>query len=138
VEGVWELAHRVPARLTAAEGRRFGLTVGLAFLAFAALVAWRGHPNVATTLGGLGALLVVAGLVVPQRLGPVQRGWMAFALAISKVTTPIVMGVVYFLVVTPTGILRRTFGRNPLRPRADGSVWFTRSAEDRGDLTRQF
>ena len=132
------MANRVSARLTPTEGRRFGLTVGLAFLALAALVAWRGHPKVATTLGVLGALLVVAGLVVPERLGPIQRGWMAFALAISKVTTPIIMAVVYFLVVTPTGILRRAFGRNPLRPRADGSVWVTRSAEDRGDLTRQF
>jgi hypothetical protein len=132
------LADSVSARLTTAEGRRFGLTVGVAFLALAALVAWRGHATVGTLLGVLGALLGVAGLVVPERLGPVQRGWMSFALAISKVTTPIVMGVVYFLVLTPTGILRRTLAHNPLKPRAEGGLWVTRSSENRGDLTRQF
>jgi len=132
------LAHSVPARLTAAEGRKFGLTVGVAFLALAALVAWRGHPIGATTLGLLGALLCAAALTVPRRLGPVQRAWMALAFAISKVTTPIFMGVVYFLVLTPTGILRRTLGRDPIRSRARGSLWISRSSEPRGDLTRQF
>ena len=132
------MADPVPARLTAAEGRKFGLTVGIAFLALATLVAWRGHAIVATTLGLLGAVLSVSGLLIPKRLGPVQRGWMALALAISKVTTPIVMGVVYFLVLTPTGILRRTLGRDPLVPPAKGTVWFTRSNDDRSDLTRQF
>ena len=132
------MAHSVPARLTVAEGRKFGLTVGIAFLAFAALVAWRGHAIVAMTLGLLGVVLCLAGLLIPQRLGPVQRGWMALALTISKVTTPIFMAVVYFLVLTPTGILRRTFGRNPLVPPAKGTLWFIRSNENNSDLTRQF
>ena len=39
---------------------------------------------------------------------------MALAHAISKVTTPIVMGVMYFVVLTPVGVLRRGFGGNPL------------------------
>jgi hypothetical protein len=132
------LAHAVPARLTAADGRKFGLTVGTAFLALAALVAWRGHVTVATALGMLGAVLFLAGLLIPQRLGLAQRGWMALALAISKLTTPILMGVVYYLVLTPTGILRRTLGGKPLAPPAAGTLWFTRSHENRSDLTRQF
>jgi hypothetical protein len=138
MEGDHGLAHSVPARLTAAEGRKFGLTVGIAFLALAALVAWRGQAIVATTVGLSGAVLCLAGFLIPQRLGPVQRGWMAFAVAISKVTTPIFMAVVYFLVLTPTGILRRTLGGNPLVPPGNGTLWFTRSKENRSDLTRQF
>ena len=39
---------------------------------------------------------------------------MGLAHVISKVTTPIVMGVMYFLVLTPVGLLRRAFGRNPM------------------------
>ena len=132
------MAHSVPARLTAAEGRKFGLTVGIAFLALAALILWRGHAIVATTIGIIGAALSLGGLLMPRHLGPVQRGWMAFAMAISKVTTPIVMGVVYFLVLTPTGILRRTLGRDPLVPPFKGTLWYGRSAENRSDLTRQF
>jgi hypothetical protein len=138
MEGDHGLAHSVPARLTAAEGRKFGLTVGIAFLALAAIVAWRGHAIVATTLGLFGGMLSLAGLLIPRHLGPVERGWMAFALAISKVTTPVFMAVVYFLVLTPTGILRRILGRDPLVPPLKGTLWFTRSAENRSDLTRQF
>jgi Saxitoxin biosynthesis operon protein SxtJ len=132
------LADAVPARLTSVEGRKFGLTVGVAFLVVAMLVLWRGHPAVATGLGLLGASLSVAALTIPQRLGPVQRGWMAMATAISKVTTPIVMGVVYFLVLTPTGLLRRALGWNPLAPTSTSTLWSARGSHNRSDLTRQF
>ena len=106
------MATRVPARLTAAEGRRFGLTVGGAFLVFAAVAYWRGHPTTTVVLGGLGAILGLAGLVIPTHLGPVERGWMRLAHLISKVTTPVVMGVMYLLVLTPVGVLRRRVGGN--------------------------
>ena len=89
------MATRVPARLTTAQGRRFGLTVGGAFLVFAAIAYWRGHSTSTAVLGGLGATLALAGLIIPAHLGPVERAWMRLAHLISKVTTPIVMGVMY-------------------------------------------
>ena len=101
------MAERVPARLTAAEGRKFGLTVGIAFLALGSFAMWRGKQRTAMVMLSLGGVLVVAGLVVPTLLGPVERAWMALAHAISKVTTPIFMGIVYFLVITPIGFIRR-------------------------------
>lgn len=138
MEGERGLAHPVPARLTAVEGRKFGLTVGIAFFVLSALVAWRGHSTLATAFAVAGGLLVLGGVLIPERLGPVQRGWMAFALAISKVTTPIFMALVYYVVLTPTGILRRMFGRNPLKSPSKGTLWFPRTNADRSDLTRQF
>lgn len=63
----------------------------------------------------IGGSLVVAALLVLQRLGPVERVWVALAHAISKVTTPILMGIVYFLVVTPIGLVMRLLGRNRSR-----------------------
>ena len=83
---------------------------------------------------------MLGGLLVPTWLGPVERGWMAFAQAISKVTTPIVMGVVYFVVVVPIGLSMRLFGHNPMvRESVDGSLWTTRSdSEGRGGMQRQF
>jgi hypothetical protein len=124
--------------LTANEGRKFALTVGTAFLALAAVTLWRGHMRVATVASIAGAAFVIAGVVVPSHLGPVYRGWMAFGLALSKVTTPIFMGIVYFLVITPTGMLRRRFGRNPLVAPGRDSVWVARDRQARTNLTRQF
>ena len=134
------MARGVPARLTVAEGRKFGVVVGGAFLVLGAILTWRGHGTAASVVLVLGSALVVAGLALPTRLGPVYRGWMAFALAISKVTTPIIMGVIYFLVLTPTGLLARLFGHRPLsRPRGDASFWVSRPAgARRGAMDHQF
>ena len=134
------MARAVPARLTASEGRRFAFAVGGALLALAGIMAWRGGRMGPWVLGPIGAALVVAGAAVPTRLGPVQRAWMAFAAAISKVTTPIVMGVLYFAVITPAGLVARVFGFNPLtRSRTPTSVWVRRApGARRGDLERQF
>jgi hypothetical protein len=137
------LAHPVPARLTgpytAAAGRKFGFTVGIAFLVLAAVARWRGHPTTFAVLGSMGAVFVAGGLVVPTLLGPVERGWMQVALAISKVTTPIFMGIVYFVVLTPIGLLRRTFAGSPLVHRSGPSgYWADRSASPPSELERQF
>lgn len=122
------------------DGRKFGLLVGTAFLALAALVRWRGGATGSVVLAVLGAALVGAGALIPGRLGPVYRAWMAFALALSKVTTPIFMGLLYFLVVTPTGLVMRALGRNPLKHGARGHTrWAPRQpADPRTSLTRQF
>lgn len=135
------MAARVPARLTPAEGRKFGLTVGVAFLVLAAVLVWRGHLPVATALGVIGALLALAGLAMPTRLGPVFKAWMGLAHAISKVTTPIFMGLVYFGVVTPTGLIMRAVGKNPIeRTEVEGGFWVPRPPGERRShsMERQF
>ena len=132
------MAGRGSARLTASEGRKFGLTVGGAFAVLAGVASWRGHGWLAWTLGSLAFLLIAGGLVVPTRMSPVHHAWMGLAHAISKVTTPVFMGVVYYVVITPIGLLRRTLGSHPLKhPERDGGHWVRRSAP-RGDLERQF
>lgn len=113
--------------------------MGIAFAVLGAILLWRDHTVAASVCGTLAGLLILGGLVIPGRLGPVYRGWMAVALAISKVTTPVFMAIVYFLVLTPTGLLMRVAGRNPLR-RGSGidTEWVSRNRGDRGDMRRQF
>jgi hypothetical protein len=139
VEGDRRVAKQVPARLTIQERRRFGLTVGGAFLVLAALSRWRGHDVAPLVLAGLGAGLVLAGAIVPSLLGPVYLWWMALARILSKVTTPIFMGLVYFGAIMPTGLVMRALGRNPLRARArDGSYWVQHQSSSDHSMTRQF
>ena len=135
------MAARVPARLSAADGRKFGLTVGSAFLVLGGIAYWRGRHRVAMVLLGLGAALVVAALVIPTSLGPVERAWMGLAHAISKVTTPIFMGIVYFIVLTPIGLVRRLSGSSPIVPRTrPASRWepHTASLAEAERMERQF
>lgn len=140
MEGDYVMAAGVSARLTAAQGRRFGMTVGGAFFLFASIAWWRDYPSAATILGGLGCGLFLGGLFIPAHLGPVERAWMKLARIISKVTTPVVMGAMYLLVLMPVGLLRRMFGGNPMvHTTANASYWKSRAEGRRAsDLKRQF
>lgn len=141
MEGEWRLADRIPARLTAREGRRFGLTVGLVFLALGGVSRWRGHSIAPLVLWTLGVLFTTGGLFLPGQLGPVHRAWMSAGHLLSRVTTPLFMGIVYFGVITPMGLLLRWFGRDPLlhRPSETG-YWAIREpdAEQENSMRRQF
>jgi hypothetical protein len=126
--------------MTKAEGRKFGLLVGGAFLAIAAFLWWRGRGS-APYIAGLGGTLVVAGLLIPTMLGPVNKAWMGLAHLMSKVTTPIFMGVVYFVIFTPIALGMRLFGRRSLaHAEHDGTYWIERdsAAPEPSRMKRQF
>lgn len=113
--------HRIPD-LDAQGLRHFALVTGSVVAGLFGLVlpwlfelAWPRWPWI------LAAVLIVLGLVVPMALQPVYRTWMRFGLLISKVTTPIIMGLVFFLVVTPTGLIRRLFAEDPMSRQFDDS-----------------
>lgn len=134
------MTHLDPKRAaTAKELRQFGLLVGAAFSVLAAITWWRHRPPVVVVpLTVLGLGLILFGIAAPLRLALVHKWWMAFAAALSKVTTPIFMGVIYFAVLTPIGLLMRLFGRNSME-RKGGSGWRVRAADDRRSvLARQF
>ena len=91
--------------------------------------------------GLIGGGLILGGLAVPGRLSPIYKAWMGLAHLLSKVTTPIFMGIVYFLVLTPVGLILRIIGRRPLSKRGTKSgYWVDRSEEAgrRGTMERQF
>jgi len=128
---------------TATKGRKFALTLAIAFAVLGGISYWRGRELPPLILGALAVLFLFAALVVPQHLQPVERAWMGVAHLISRVTTPIFMGIVYFVILTPIGLLRRMFGGNALihRP-VDNSYWIARAPGDperaRRRMERQF
>jgi hypothetical protein len=123
---------------TASDGRRFAFPVGTAFLLLAGILWWRGHMTFVWVAAGLATALFLAGVALPRRLGPVYRAWMRMALAISKVTTPVFMAVVYFLVLTPFGLAMRLLGKKPIVHRVEnGSFWRSAGTTPK-DLRRQF
>jgi hypothetical protein len=83
--------------------------------------------------------MALAGLVIPTWLGPIERGWMALAHAISKVTTPIFMALVYYITIFPIGVIMRAFRRNPLVHAAEkGGFWQTHERRDADHMKHQF
>jgi len=123
---------------TAGRGRRFALTLTVAFGVFGALALWRDRSIVAWVFGSVALLFLLAALLVPGRLESVERAWMGVAHLISRVTTPIFMAIVYFVILTPVGVVRRIAGANPIIHRLSGDgYWIRRVARDRDKARRQ-
>jgi Saxitoxin biosynthesis operon protein SxtJ len=78
---------------------------------------------------GIAAAFVAVALVRPQTLRPLNRIWQAFGRLLHRVVSPVVMGAVFFLVVTPTGWIMRKLGKDLLsrkrRPDLE-SYWIAR------------
>lgn len=133
-------AHGPTRAPTRRELRGFATSVGGALLVLAGVAAWRARAIPAAVLGAAGAALLLAGALVPARLAGAHRAWMRLALAISAVTTPLLMGVVYFGVLTPLALVTRLAGRRALGvPRDAATAWVDRPpGARRSDLRRQF
>lgn len=67
-------------------------------------------------------------------------GWYKLAELLSRVVNPIVLGVLYFIFITPIALLFRTFGNDPLSlKRPKGSLWEVRDKKfGKEDLTKPF
>ena len=136
------MATRIPTRLSPKELRRFGFTVAVPFFVLAALWVWRGHAILPALFGGLAVILSGFALFAPELLEPVHRVWMGAAHILGWFNTRVIMGVVYFLVMTPTGIIMRLVGRDPLDRRLMDrpSYWVKRMEyrDPRASMERQF
>lgn len=87
----------------------------------------RGEPYL-WALGIAGILLIVS-IAQPVWLAPANRLWMRFGMLLHKITNPVIMGLVFFLTVTPTGLIMRAMGKDPLNRKIDRtakSYWIER------------
>jgi hypothetical protein len=73
----------------------------------------------------LGVILVLLGLLWPRALVLPNKAWMLLAEGLSFVTTRIILGLVFFLVITPIGVVKRLSGWDPLsrRSKPGDSYW---------------
>jgi hypothetical protein len=93
-------------------------------------------------LGPAGVFALLA-LAVPRVLAPANRAWMKFGLLLHAVVSPIALSILFFGVVTPTGLLLRLMGKDLLRLRTDTSAksyWIERipPGPDADSLKNQF
>ena len=70
----------------------------------------------------IAALLWVPALLVPAVLRPVYTTWMKIGHGIGWVNTRIILGVLFYVMVLPTGLIMRLFGSDPMARKRDGSA----------------
>lgn len=78
---------------------------------------------------GVSAAFAVVAFTVPSILAVPNRLWMKFGLLLAKIVSPIALGILFYLVFTPIGLLMRLAGKDPMRLKADPnakSYWIDR------------
>ncbi len=115
-------------KIVAGSDRSFGLVMAGALAAVSALNAWHAGRLWPWT-GALAALFLVAALLRPALLNPINLLWLKFGLLLQKIVNPVVMALLFFGTVLPTGLVMRMMGKDPLRlkrePYAE-SYWIVR------------
>jgi len=112
--------------------RDFGLIVGGVFALLGGWWIFRGKFTSASYIAlPLGALLILLGLLWPRALVLPNRAWMLLAEGLSYVTTRIILGLVFFLIITPIGVLKRLSGWDPLGRRGARSASYWKPYSER-------
>lgn len=108
---------------------KFGWFFGAVFAALAAYGFWKEWGSVAIVALIVSVLLVAATLLAPQILTPLNRLWYGLGLLLGEIVSPIVLGIIFFVLITPTSLITRLFGRDELKmkKRYVESYWVDRS-----------
>ena len=114
--------------------RTFGFTMAIAFAVLALLRMWRrGFDQLAILLTVVAVLFAILALMAPRSLAPINRAWMRFAEILGWINTRILLIVIFYLFVTPFGIVMRLLGRNPLDFEKRDSYWTEPPKNSYGD-----
>jgi Saxitoxin biosynthesis operon protein SxtJ len=122
--------------------RVFGLTF---FVFFLVIALWHfiRHGSVQPVALGISLVFLAISLLFPQLLSPLNRVWLKLGALLHSITSPIILGIMFFLVIMPIGLLMRAFGKDFLRLQFNPDVqtyWIRREppGPDKQSLNRQF
>ncbi len=93
--------------------RSFGLVFFIFFIIIAIYPVFNGN-EIKIYFVIISLIFLVLGLINSAILSPLNKIWLKFGLLLGKIVSPIVMGIIFFLVVTPIGILMRILGKDIL------------------------
>jgi len=125
------MAHEDLSRDQQVEGssdRSFGLVFAVVFLVLACWPLFHGETPRWWALG-IAVVFVVVAILKPALLGGLNRQWLKFGLLLGKVVSPVALGILFYCVVAPIGVLVRLTGKDPLRLKLDSgadSYWISR------------
>jgi hypothetical protein len=120
--------------------RNFGILFFVVFFVLVGLIAYKywgqwsilaGHPW-AWGFAVAGLVFLGLGFLWPRALTHPYRLWMAFALVLGAVVNALILSVVFYLLLTPIGLVMRLFGRDPMHRKFDRratSYWTERPTD---------
>lgn len=127
--GVWRELLR--GKLGSSD-RAFGIVMSIFFVLLSSwpLLRYGNEPH--DTLLAIAAFFLFSAFVFPLILRPLNILWTAFGLLLHRVMSPLILGLLYFGMFTPIGLLMRLSGRDPLHRTLDKQLptyWIPRDRE---------
>jgi hypothetical protein len=125
------MAHEDLTREQDVEGssdRSFGVVFAVVFLVIAGWPLWHGEA-LRWWAAGVAAVFALTAMVRPALLAGLNRQWMKLGVLLGKVVSPIALGLLFYGVITPLGVVLRLAGKDPLRLKFDrgaDSYWIRR------------
>ena len=93
--------------------RSFGIVFFIVFLLIALYpLSYSGEIRVWSVIISL--IFLVLGLLNSKILTPLNKLWFKFGILLGRMVSPIIMGIIFFLVVTPIALIMRIFGKDLL------------------------
>ena len=100
--------------------RNFGITVGIILLVISGFLFWKEKESFQIFLA-IGITLFLIAIAVPSVLKPVYWIWMIFATILGWIMTRVILSLLFYIIVTPIGLIPRFFGKQFLELRWDKS-----------------
>ena len=122
--------------------RKFGLVVGGVFVALGLLFLFRYETRTPYFVWP-GGILMIAGAIIPRALKWIYIAWMSVAFVLGFVMAHVILALLFFLIITPLGLIARLSGKDFLSLKLDRSAksyWIPRAQNSKSasDYERQF
>ena len=111
--------------------RSFGIVFFIVFLLIFFYPLLK-NENISTWSLIISLVFLILGLVKSKFLSPLNRLWFKFGLLLGKIFSPLVMGTIFFVVVTPIGLLMRLFNKDLLNLKLNKkkSYWIKKDGQE--------
>ena len=127
------------SKIKISSNRSFGLVFFVVFLVIALWPLKSGEEFRLWSLV-LSIIFFILGVLNSKLLTPLNRLWFKLGMFLGSIVSPIVMGMVYFIVVTPTGLFMRLLGKNLLKiskEKHTSTYWMKRNKQQ-SSMKKQF
>jgi len=121
------------------KNRQFGIVFGILFLFFS-IWAFSSNNNIKYLLIFLSISFFILAIVAPNKLNNLKNLWLKFGKILGKIISPIIISLIYFISVLPTGIIMKILQKDLLKFKIDKSkksYWNDRKDEI-GSMKNQF
>ena len=119
--------------------RKFSYLVGGILILISLYILWKGTADF-KILFGIGAGLIILGVIIPILLKPIYYVWMVFAAVLGWFMTRVILSIVFYVILTPIGLIAKLFRKKflDLSFRTDDTTYYNYRNDSISDIEKQF